>query len=338
VRPICAPGLLILAGTPIGNLSDASDSLRQVLQAADIIAAEDTRRARTLLAGLGVTTSATLVSYFDGNETARAQSLVEALTGGAQVVVITDAGMPTVSDPGFRVVRAAIDAGVPVRVVPGPSAALAALAASGLASDRFCFEGFLPRKGGERQRRLAALVSEERTMVFFEAPHRLGTFLADAVAAFGEDRPASVSRELTKTFEETRRGTLAELASWAADGVRGEITVVIAGWTPPPPDPDLALEYVGELVADGMPLSAAVTEAAAASGMARKALYDAALAARRDAKGTPKPAGGQGRHAARASSGSAPASGQGRQDTAAAATPAQSALPLDAPQPGSERP
>ena len=273
-------GRLILAGTPIGNLADASDSLRRALESADIIAAEDTRRARTLLAGLGLTTSAALVSYFDGNEAARAASLVEELLGGATVLVVTDAGMPTVSDPGFRIVRAAIDAGVGVSVVPGPSAPLVALALSGLSTDRFCFEGFLPRKPGERRRRLARLRDEDRTMVFFEAPHRLDAFLADAVVAFGAERPASVSRELTKTFEETRRGPLAELAVWAAEGVRGEVTVVIAGRPDVGADPDAALAEVQARVAAGEPLSAVVAEVAAASGVSRKGLYDAALASR----------------------------------------------------------
>jgi len=274
-------GQLILAGTPIGNLADASDALRSALAGADVIAAEDTRRARTLLAGLGVHTSARFTSYFDGNEAARAASLLDELTRGAVVVVVTDAGMPTVSDPGYRLVRAAIDAGVPISVVPGPSAVLVALALSGLATDRFCFEGFLPRKAGERRRRLAALAGEERTMVFYEAPHRLEAFLADAVAAFGGDRQASVSRELTKTFEETRRGPLADLAAWAAEGVRGEVSVVIAGRTGAAVDPDEALAAVLERVGAGEALSAVVAEVAATSGVPRKQLYDAALAARK---------------------------------------------------------
>ena len=274
-------GRLILAGTPIGNLADASESLRLALETADIIAAEDTRRARTLLAGLKVTTSASLVSHFDGNEAARAASLIEALRGGATVLVITDAGMPTISDPGFRVARAAIDANLPVSVVPGPSAPLVALALSGLGTDRFCFEGFLPRKPGERRRRLARLREEDRTMIFFEAPHRLDAFLADAAEAFGAERPASVSRELTKTFEETRRGTLAELAAWAAEGVRGEVTVVISGHPSVPADPVAALAEVRERVAGGEPLSGVVAEVAATSGVSRKVLYDAALAARK---------------------------------------------------------
>ena len=273
-------GRLVLAGTPIGNLADASDALREALTGADIIAAEDTRRARTLLAGLGLHATARFVSYFDGNEAGRAASLLRDLTGGATVVVITDAGMPTVSDPGLRLVRAAIEAGVPVSVVPGPSAVLVALALSGLPTDRFCFEGFLPRKPGERRRRLAALAAEERTMVFFEAPHRLTVFLADAVEAFGGDRQASVSRELTKTFEETRRGSLAELAAWAGEGVRGEVTIVVCGCAPAVADLDEALGLVLRRIGAGEPLSSVVAEVAAASGVSRKTLYDAALAER----------------------------------------------------------
>lgn len=272
----------MLAGTPIGNVEDASPALRAALATADVIAAEDTRRLHGLLTRLGVTTSARVVSYFDGNEASRVSGLLDALAEGRTVVVVSDAGMPTVSDPGYRVVAAAVDAGLPVRVVPGPSAVLVALALSGLPTDRFCFEGFLPRKGGERRRRLSALASEERTMVFFEAPHRLEEFLADARSAFGDDRRAAVSRELTKTWEETRRGTLAELAGWAAAGVRGEITVVVAGAAPAAVSIEDALPLVAERVAAGEPFSAAVAAVAADAGLPRKSLYAAALAARKE--------------------------------------------------------
>ena len=272
----------MLAGTPIGNVEDASPALRAALATADVIAAEDTRRLHGLLTRLGVTTSARVVSFFDGNEASRVSGLLDALAEGRTVVVVSDAGMPTVSDPGYRVVAAAVDAGLPVRVVPGPSAVLVALALSGLPTDRFCFEGFLPRKGGERRRRLSALASEERTMVFFEAPHRLEEFLADARSAFGDDRRAAVSRELTKTWEETRRGTLAELADWAAAGVRGEITVVVAGAAPAAVSIEDALPLVAERVAAGEPFSAAVAAVAADAGLPRKSLYAAALAARKE--------------------------------------------------------
>lgn len=277
-------GLLVLAGTPIGNLDDASPALRQALASADVIAAEDTRRLQGLLSRLGLTSSARVVSYFDGNEASRVAGLLAALEDGRTVLVVSDAGMPTVSDPGYRVVAAAVQADLPVRVIPGPSAVLVALALSGLPTDRFCFEGFLPRKGGERRRRLAELAVEPRTMVFFEAPHRLSDFLADARAAFGDDRRASVSRELTKTWEETRRGGLAELAAWAEPGVRGEITVVVAGAEPRELGIADAVGLVAERVAAGEPLSAAVAAVAADTGVPRKALYGAALDTRKGAQ------------------------------------------------------
>ncbi|MDR1767488.1 MAG: 16S rRNA (cytidine(1402)-2'-O)-methyltransferase [Propionibacteriaceae bacterium] len=274
-------GRLVLAGTPIGNLSDASQSLRDALAGADVIAAEDTRRLRALLTGLGVESAARVVSNFEGNEASRVEGLLAELLGGAVVVLVTDAGMPLVSDPGFRLARAAIDAGVPVGVVPGPSAVLVALALSGLPSDRFCFEGFPPRKGSQRRRRLGELAAERRTMVFYEAPHRLADFLRDSAAAFGPDRQASVSRELTKLFEETRRGTLAALAEWAAEGVRGEVTVCVAG-APEPSAPSLeeAVAEVLSLAGSGVKLSTAAAEVAVRAGHPKKALYDAALAAR----------------------------------------------------------
>ncbi len=277
-----AAGLLVLAGTPIGNIEDASPALFRALSEADVIAAEDTRRLHGLLGRLGITVSARVISYFDGNEAARAGELLAALAEGKKVVVVSDAGMPTVSDPGYRVVAAAVAAGLPVRVVPGPSAVLVALALSGLPTDRFCFEGFLPRKGGERRRRLTELVTEPRTMVFFEAPHRLPEFLTDATAVLGETRRASVSRELTKTYEETRRGTLAEVTAWAAEGVRGEVTVVIEGAVASALSVADALPLVAERVAGGEPFSAAVASVAADAGLPRKALYQAALAARKD--------------------------------------------------------
>lgn len=278
-------GLLVLAGTPIGNVDDASPALREALASADVIAAEDTRRLQGLLGRLGVTTAARVVSYFDGNEASRVEGLLGALAEGRTVVVVSDAGMPTVSDPGYRVVAAAVATGVRVRVVPGPSAVLVALALSGLPTDRFCFEGFLPRKGGERRRRLADLAREPRTMVFFEAPHRLDAFLADARAAFGDERRAAVSRELTKTYEETRRGTLAALAAWASAGVRGEITVVVEGAAPAALSVPDAVPLVAERVTAGEPFSAAVAAVAAEAGLPRKELYAAALAARKATDG-----------------------------------------------------
>lgn len=275
-------GLLVLAATPIGNAADASPALVRALAGADLIAAEDTRRLRDLCRRLQVATPARVVSYFDGNEASRVDMLLGALRAGGTVVVVTDAGMPSVSDPGFRVTAAAIEAGIRVTAVPGPSAVLTALALSGMPTDRFCFEGFAGRKPGERRRRLAALAAEERTMVFFEAPHRLAEFLADARDAFGADRPAAVCRELTKTHEEVVRLPLGELARWATGDVRGEITVVVAGAPATAPDEADAVADVVARVASGERLKDAVAAVAAASGLVKSALYDAAVAARKE--------------------------------------------------------
>jgi len=223
-------GRVVLVGAPLGNVGDASTRLREVLASADVIAAEDTRRLARLARDLDITVSGRVVSYFEGNEERRTPDLVEAVRGGAVVAVVTDGGMPSVSDPGYRLVRAALDAGFPVTAAPGPSAVTTALALSGLPSDRFVFEGFLPRSGSGRRTRLKELATEPRTLVFFEAPHRIADALADLAVVFGADRHAAVCRELTKTYEEIRRGPLAELAGWAAQGhPRGEITVVVAG-------------------------------------------------------------------------------------------------------------
>jgi len=285
-----APGVLVLAGTPIGDVADASPRLRAELAGADVIAAEDTRRFRALLQRMGVSTTARVVSYFEGNEATRTPELVEALAGGARVVVATDAGMPSVSDPGFRLVAAAVAAGIRVTAVPGPSAVLTALAVSGLPVDRFCFEGFLSRKAGERSRQLARLADEARTMVFFEAPHRTAETLAAMVEAFGPERPGAVCRELTKTYEEVVRGPLAELAAWAAAEVRGEVTLVVAGAEARVVDLDAAAAEVAALVADGLRLKPAVAEVAEREGIARNALYAAALElTRTPPKGRPAP-------------------------------------------------
>ncbi len=275
-------GALVLAATPIGSHRDASPALRDLLAGADVVAAEDTRRLVTLLRRLGISAEGRIVSYFEGNEATRAAELADAVADGSRVALVTDAGMPSVSDPGYRVVRACIDRGQRVTAVPGPSAVLTALAVSGLATDRFCFEGFLPRKSGERRTRLAGLAREPRTTVLFEAPHRLQELLTDAAEVLGEERQAVVCRELTKPHEEIIRGTLAELRDWAADGVRGEVTVVVAG-APETGDPlGLALEQVDERVAMGEKLSGAVRDVAEATGANRKALYEAALAARKE--------------------------------------------------------
>ncbi len=270
-------GVLVVAATPIGDVADASPRLVAELTGADLIAAEDTRRLRRLLERLGISTTARIVSYFEGNEASRTDELVRALLEGARVVQVTDAGMPSVSDPGYRLVSAAADAGIRVTAVPGPSAVLTALAVSGLAVDRFCFEGFLPRKAGERARRLDELAGEPRTMVFFEAPHRTAEALAAMVEAFGPARPAAACRELTKTYEEIRRGPLAELAAWASGEVRGEVTLVVAGAPPRTIDLDTAVEEVQALTAGGMKRKPAVAQVAATYGIAKNLLYAATL-------------------------------------------------------------
>ena len=274
------PGVLVLAATPIGDPRDASPRLAEELQHADVVAAEDTRRLRRLCSELGVTPSGAVVSYHEHNEASRTPELVERLAAGERVLVVTDAGMPSVSDPGYRLVSAAIAAGAPVTCVPGPSAVLMALAVSGLPVDRFCFEGFLPRKAGERARGLAALAGERRTMVFFEAPHRIEATLRAMADAFGADRPAAVCRELTKTYEEVRRGGLADLAGWAAEGVKGEITVVVGGAAAQVSSLEEAVTGIQERVAAGERLKDVCADVAAGTGLSKKALYDAVLAAR----------------------------------------------------------
>src|SRR4051794_23037060 len=212
---------LVLAATPIGNTADASPRLREHLETADVVAAEDTRRLRRLTEALGLRPSGRVVSYYDGVEQARIPALLEELRADRTVLLVTDAGMPLVSDPGYRLVAAATAEGLPVTVVPGPSAALAALAVSGLPADRWVFEGFLPRRGADRPRRLADPAPQRRPLVFFAAPPPVAATLTDLATAFGAERPAAVCRELTKTYEEVRRGPLAELATWAEAGVRG---------------------------------------------------------------------------------------------------------------------
>lgn len=270
-------GLLVLAGAPIGDIASVSPALRTALSQADVIAAEDTRRFLDLLRRMGLEVTGRVVSYFEGNEAFRTPGLLQELQEGRRVVVVTDAGMPSVSDPGYRLVRAAVEAGIRVTAVPGPSAVLTALAVSGLPVDRFCFEGFLPRKSGERRRRFAELAEERRTMVFFEAPHRLADFLTDAAAVLGADRPAAVCRELTKTYEEVVRGPLADLAGWAVEGARGEITVVVQGAAAPVVDEAAAVERVRTLHERGMRLKDAAKQVATETGLGGNDLYRAAL-------------------------------------------------------------
>lgn len=223
------PGTLIVAATPIGCPGDASTRLADALAAADVIAAEDTRRLRRLAASLGVPLTAAVVSCYDAVERQRTERLLADLRAGRDVLLVTDAGMPCVSDPGYLLVKAAVAAGIRITALPGPSAVTTALAVAGLPSDRFCFEGFPPRRAGVRTRRFAELAAERRTLVFFESPRRLAGTLTGLAEAFGRERPGVVCRELTKTYEEVRRGTLGDLADWAAHGVRGEVTIVVAG-------------------------------------------------------------------------------------------------------------
>jgi 16S rRNA (cytidine1402-2'-O)-methyltransferase len=273
-------GELVIAGVPLGNAGDASARLRSALETADVIAAEDTRRLRRLAADLDVHLGGRIVSYFEANEAARTLDLVADLEAGRRVLLVTDAGMPSISDPGYRLVVAAVDAGVAVTCLPGPSAVTTALALSGLPVDRFCFEGFLPRRSGARSARLVELAREPRTMVFFEAPHRLSSSLSDLVAAFGESRPAAVCRELTKTYEEVRRGPLSELVAWAAAGVRGEITIVVGG--APAAAVSLDAASLADLVSDaqdaGMPRKEAIAAVALQTGVSRREVFDALVA------------------------------------------------------------
>ncbi len=275
-------GRLVLGGAPLGQPGDVGPRLRSVMETADVLAVEDTRRLHRLASDLGVRFTGRIVTFHESVEQSRLPGLVSALADGATVLLLTDAGMPSVSDPGYTLVRAAIDAGIPVTSVPGPSAVTTALAVSGLPVDRFCFEGFLPRKAGERRARFAGLADEQRTMVFFESPHRLADALADAAAVLGEDRPAAVCRELTKTYEEIRRGPLAELATWAADGVKGEITLVVGG----APERTVQLtpaELAAEVAAEegsGATRKDAIRAVVERTGLPRRTVYDAVVAAK----------------------------------------------------------
>ncbi|MBM7051424.1 16S rRNA (cytidine(1402)-2'-O)-methyltransferase [Rothia sp. ZJ1223] len=281
--PVRTDGVLILGGTPIGNLGDATTRLKEYLASADIIAVEDTRTLRKLASGLGVKITGRTIVNHDHNEAGRSTQIVEAIQDGQTVLLLSDAGMPTVSDPGYAAAQAVADAGLPVTVAPGPSAVLSALAVSGLPTGRFTFEGFLARKGSDRTRRLASLAREERTMVFYESPHRLSATLKDFADTFGLQRRAVICRELTKLHEEIIRGTLAELVAWADDSerIRGEIALVIEG-APEPKVQDAAdlTERVLALVNEGMRLKAATAQIAAETGASKRDLYEATLAAR----------------------------------------------------------
>ncbi|MDT5047754.1 MAG: rRNA (cytidine1402-2-O)-methyltransferase [Mycobacterium sp.] len=274
-------GRLLLGATPLGQPSDASPRLIAALSSADIVAAEDTRRVRTLAKALDVAIGGKIVSFFDHVEAARVPALVDEISAGATVLMVSDAGTPLISDPGHRLVAACIAAGLSVQCLPGPSAVTTALAVSGLPSEKFCFEGFAPRKQSARRSWLASLAGERRTAVFFESPRRLAACLSDAVEQLSGARQAAVCRELTKVHEEVVRGSLDELAAWAADGVLGEITVVLAGATFRADLPALVVE-VSALVDEGMGVKDACAQVIAATPGApsRRELYDAVLRSR----------------------------------------------------------
>ena len=268
--------VLTLAATPIGNLSDASPRLLAALAESEVIACEDTRTLSHLAKALGVTLKGKLVSLHDHNERESAARIVE-LAKEQRVLLVSDAGMPTISDPGYNIVRECAEAGLEVSVIPGPSAVISALAVSGLATDRFSFEGFLPRKSGERRRLFQSLQRELRTMVFFEAPHRILDALEDAQAVLGPDRQASVARELTKKFEHVERGTLSELIKWAKGEPKGEMVLVIAGAKPDQFDYDDLAKKALELAGDGLGMKAAAGEVAGATGASKSVIYEHAL-------------------------------------------------------------
>jgi 16S rRNA (cytidine1402-2'-O)-methyltransferase len=270
---------LVVAATPIGNPADASPRLRDALATADVVAAEDTRRVKRLATALDVRFTGRVVSFYDAIEQARASGLLDEVRAGRTVLLVSDAGMPLVSDPGFRLVSAAVAEGLAVTVLPGPSAVLAALGVSGLAVERWCFEGFLPRRAGDRRRRIAELAADPRAVVLFEAPHRLAACVTDLASGFGAERAAAICRELTKTYEEVRRGTLGELAEWARGDVRGEITLVVAGAATvatAAADPADLRARVDSLVADGLSRRDAVVRIATESGQPRRVVYAAA--------------------------------------------------------------
>ncbi len=270
----------MIAATPIGNIEDASPRLAQLLAQADVVAVEDTRRLARLARELGLRVTGDVVSYYEAVEAAKIPMLLQRLAAGQTIALVTDAGMPAVSDPGFRLVAAAADAGARISVVPGPSAVLAALAISGLPCDRFCFEGFPPRKPGERRRWLTRLADEPRTIVFFESPRRIGATLAAAADCLGDERSAVVCRELTKTYEEVRRGGLRALADWAADGLLGEITVVVAGDASSAAGRGSPAEWEGavaEAEAAGASRKEAIKAVAVRFGVPKRQVFDAVV-------------------------------------------------------------
>jgi len=273
-------GQLILAATPLGNILDASERLKQTLQEADLIAAEDTRRAKRLFADLNLEVKAPVISLFEENEIEKIPDIIEKLKNGAKVVVISDAGTPAISDPGYRLVTKAIEENISITVIPGPSAVLSALILSGLPTDRFSFEGFIARKGKERTEILNNLNTQSRTMVLFESPRRTLQTLQDIQEVVGENRKAAVVREISKTYEEVIRGSISDLVSWAqAKEVLGEITLVIAGVenTGKKEVDEEAIRQVKQLVDAGSSFKDAVQEVSTQQGLSRRELYEASL-------------------------------------------------------------
>ena len=270
--------MLILAAIPLGNPADDSQNLREAIISAKFIAAEDSRKFSRLCSDLGITYSAKIISFFEGNEIERLDELVAILESGSDLLVVTDAGMPGISDPGYRLARAAVEKNIQIKVLPGPSAVTTALLLSGLPSDRFCFEGFTPRTSGARKSWFENLVNETRTIIMFEAPHRLLESLADAVSIFGPNRLGAICREMTKTYEEVIRGDLETLHNWAAaNEILGEITLVIAGF-----DPDTRQFTEADLIAEvlkqeaaGISRKEAITEVARITGRAKREVFDA---------------------------------------------------------------
>ncbi|HEU4320296.1 MAG TPA: 16S rRNA (cytidine(1402)-2'-O)-methyltransferase [Acidimicrobiia bacterium] len=266
-------GRLLVCATPIGNLGDISDRLRKTLAAADVIYAEDTRRTAKLMSHLGL--SAPVVSLFAGNEQSRVNSLVESIRSGDTVALVSDAGMPTVSDPGAAAVAAVREAGLTVSVVPGPSAVTSAVALAGFGGDRFVFEGFLPRKGRDRAERLRSIAADTRSVVLFASPNRLSDDLADLTEACGGERRVAVMRELTKLHEESWVGSLADAVEYWSDPVKGEVTVVLAPTKPAAPSVEDAIESARALVADGITVSDAARQIADLTGVSRREIYEA---------------------------------------------------------------
>ena len=282
--------MLILAAIPLGNPADASANLREAIVGAKYIAAEDSRKFSRLCSDLGITYSAKIISFFEGNEIERLDELVAILESGSDLLVVTDAGMPGISDPGYRLARAAVAKNIKIKVLPGPSAVTTALLLSGLPSDRFCFEGFAPRTSGARKTWFENLANETRTIIFFEAPHRLLESLADAVSVFGPNRLGAICREMTKTYEEVIRGDSETLHNWAAaTEILGEITLVIAGFDPDSrqfTEADLIAEVLKQEAA-GISRKEAITEVARITGRAKREVFDAMVTHKSQDRVTP---------------------------------------------------